>query len=237
MAGEKIRLAKDFRDLLRVFVAHEVRFLVVGAYALAVLGRPRATGDLECLGRADSQERRPHVRGARRFRCAIGDAAPVRPRSRGSGVSDRLAAAAYRRSDQHRRCHVRRGVVSTSPGGFRWRRGARDRPEGFPDQQASNRPAERPRRRRASFGAGSPAPEAATPNVTNGVVNVHGRTEALESPEPARRVRSCWNIAGMRAPDVTSPMIEPDTGAVVTQQREASVVHRTTRPQLTDRDG
>ncbi len=47
MAGEKIRLAKDFRDLLRVFVAHEVRFLVVGAYALAVLGRPRATGDLD----------------------------------------------------------------------------------------------------------------------------------------------------------------------------------------------
>jgi hypothetical protein len=47
MAGGKTRLAKDFRDLLRVFVAHDVRFLVVGAYALAVLGRPRATGDLD----------------------------------------------------------------------------------------------------------------------------------------------------------------------------------------------
>ncbi len=47
MAGRKIRLAEDFRDLLRVFVAREVRFLVVGAYALAVLGRPRATGDLD----------------------------------------------------------------------------------------------------------------------------------------------------------------------------------------------
>jgi hypothetical protein len=47
MAGGKIRLAKDFRDLLRVFVAYDVRFLVVGAYALAVLGRPRATGDLD----------------------------------------------------------------------------------------------------------------------------------------------------------------------------------------------
>lgn len=45
--GKKTRLAKDFRDLLRVFVAHDVRFLVVGAYALAVLGRPRATGDLD----------------------------------------------------------------------------------------------------------------------------------------------------------------------------------------------
>ena len=46
MAGGEIRLAKDFRDLLRVFAAPDVRFLVVGAYALAVLGRPRATADL-----------------------------------------------------------------------------------------------------------------------------------------------------------------------------------------------
>lgn len=37
----------DFLDLLRAFVAAEVRFLVVGAYALAVHGRPRATGDLD----------------------------------------------------------------------------------------------------------------------------------------------------------------------------------------------
>lgn len=47
MAGAKTRLAADFRDLLHAFVAHRVRFLVVGAYALAVLGRPRATGDLD----------------------------------------------------------------------------------------------------------------------------------------------------------------------------------------------
>jgi hypothetical protein len=47
MAGAKIDLARDFRDLLHAFVAREVRFLVVGAYALAVHGRPRATGDLD----------------------------------------------------------------------------------------------------------------------------------------------------------------------------------------------
>ncbi|MDP2318681.1 MAG: hypothetical protein Q8O42_04995 [Acidobacteriota bacterium] len=38
---------QDFLDLLRSFGAHSVRFLVVGAYALAVHGRPRATGDLD----------------------------------------------------------------------------------------------------------------------------------------------------------------------------------------------
>ncbi len=47
MGGEKIDVARDFRDLLRAFVDHDVRFLIVGAYALAVLGRPRATGDLD----------------------------------------------------------------------------------------------------------------------------------------------------------------------------------------------
>ena len=37
----------DFLDLLRAFVAADVRFLIVGAYALALHGRPRATGDLD----------------------------------------------------------------------------------------------------------------------------------------------------------------------------------------------
>jgi hypothetical protein len=36
----------DFVDLLRAFADADVRFLVVGAYALALHGRPRATGDL-----------------------------------------------------------------------------------------------------------------------------------------------------------------------------------------------
>ena len=37
----------DFLDLLRAFAAAQVRFLIVGAYALAHHGRPRATGDLD----------------------------------------------------------------------------------------------------------------------------------------------------------------------------------------------
>lgn len=33
----------DFVDLLRAFLAADVRFVVVGAYALAIHGRPAAT--------------------------------------------------------------------------------------------------------------------------------------------------------------------------------------------------
>ncbi len=38
---------RDFVDLLRAFIDADVRFLIVGAYALALHGRPRATGDLD----------------------------------------------------------------------------------------------------------------------------------------------------------------------------------------------
>jgi hypothetical protein len=37
----------DFRDLLAALLAHQVRFLIVGAHALAAHGVPRATGDLD----------------------------------------------------------------------------------------------------------------------------------------------------------------------------------------------
>ena len=37
----------DFRDLLAALVDREVRFLVVGAHALAAHGVPRVTGDLD----------------------------------------------------------------------------------------------------------------------------------------------------------------------------------------------
>jgi len=38
---------QDFLDLLRAFIDRNVRFLIVGAYALGVHGRPRATADLD----------------------------------------------------------------------------------------------------------------------------------------------------------------------------------------------
>jgi hypothetical protein len=37
----------DFADLLRAFVDADVRFLIVGAYALGAHGHVRATGDLD----------------------------------------------------------------------------------------------------------------------------------------------------------------------------------------------
>jgi hypothetical protein len=42
-----MHLDRDFREFVESFVAHEVRFLLVGGYALAAHGVPRATGDFD----------------------------------------------------------------------------------------------------------------------------------------------------------------------------------------------
>ena len=42
-----MEMSGDLLDLLREFLRADVRFLVVGAYAVGVHGRPRATKDLD----------------------------------------------------------------------------------------------------------------------------------------------------------------------------------------------
>lgn len=46
-------LSDDFRDLLVALADAEAEFVVVGGWAMAVHGRPRATEDLDVLVRAD----------------------------------------------------------------------------------------------------------------------------------------------------------------------------------------
>lgn len=53
----------DFRDILSAFIAEGVEFLLVGAYALAVHGVPRATGDIDLWVRP-TPENAARVRGA-----------------------------------------------------------------------------------------------------------------------------------------------------------------------------
>ncbi|MEX1218667.1 MAG: DUF6036 family nucleotidyltransferase [Acidimicrobiales bacterium] len=40
-------LNRDFQEFLKSFVQHDVRFLIIGGYALAVHGHPRYTKDLD----------------------------------------------------------------------------------------------------------------------------------------------------------------------------------------------
>ena len=42
-----IRLPKDFKELLQLLNSSQIEYLVVGGYAVALYGYPRATGDID----------------------------------------------------------------------------------------------------------------------------------------------------------------------------------------------
>ena len=45
----------DFKDLLGLFNAYKVKYMIVGGYALAYHGAPRYTGDIDIYVKPDSQ--------------------------------------------------------------------------------------------------------------------------------------------------------------------------------------
>lgn len=46
-----MEIQQDFKELLALFNAHKVEYIIVGAYALAFHGAPRFTGDIDILVR------------------------------------------------------------------------------------------------------------------------------------------------------------------------------------------
>jgi hypothetical protein len=60
-------LAEDYREFLRLLISHRVRFLVVGAHALAALGHPRYSDDLDVFVEATPANARRIVAALRAF--------------------------------------------------------------------------------------------------------------------------------------------------------------------------
>lgn len=60
-------LNPDFRDMLSALCGENVEFLIVGAYALAVHGLPRATGDMDVWIRSSDENVRRVWRAFARF--------------------------------------------------------------------------------------------------------------------------------------------------------------------------
>jgi len=50
-----MEMQPDFRELLALFNAHHVEYMIVGGYALALHGAPRFTGDLDVLVQPDPE--------------------------------------------------------------------------------------------------------------------------------------------------------------------------------------
>ena len=48
-----MEIQSDFKELLELFNSHEVEYLITGAYALALHGAPRYTGDIDLFVKPD----------------------------------------------------------------------------------------------------------------------------------------------------------------------------------------
>ena len=62
-----MEVQQDFRDLLALFNAHKVDYIIVGAHALAYHGAPRYTGDMDILVRPDPENARRIISALNEF--------------------------------------------------------------------------------------------------------------------------------------------------------------------------
>ena len=66
-------LNKDYREMLQCLLQEKVRFLLVGAYAVAVYGYPRATKDIDFFVRATPENAASLMNALRRFGAPMTD--------------------------------------------------------------------------------------------------------------------------------------------------------------------
>ena len=62
-----MEVQKDFKELLKLFNAHKVKYLIVGGYALAYHGAPRYTGDIDLFVKADIENALNILKALREF--------------------------------------------------------------------------------------------------------------------------------------------------------------------------
>lgn len=60
-------LNQDYKDILFLFIKHEVDFLLIGAYAMAVHGFPRATADIDIFIKPDGKNSKRIVNALTEF--------------------------------------------------------------------------------------------------------------------------------------------------------------------------
>jgi hypothetical protein len=69
-------LNKDYRDILQIFLKNEVKFLVVGAYAMGAYGYPRATSDIDLYVQASIQNSQKVYDSLVEFGAAVDELTP-----------------------------------------------------------------------------------------------------------------------------------------------------------------
>ncbi len=69
-------MPKDFKELLRAFNDHAVKYLVVGGYAFGVHAEPRATKDLDIFIRADEENSKAIFRALAQYGAPLAGLSP-----------------------------------------------------------------------------------------------------------------------------------------------------------------
>ena len=69
-------LNPDYKDMLSALSEEKAEFLIVGAYALAVYGLPRATGDIDLFVGTDPENSKKVYQALKRFGAPLADIQP-----------------------------------------------------------------------------------------------------------------------------------------------------------------
>ena len=67
---------QDYKDMLSALSEEKAKFLIVGAYALAVYGLPRATGDIDLLVGTDPGNSKKVYQALKRFGAPLANVKP-----------------------------------------------------------------------------------------------------------------------------------------------------------------
>lgn len=63
----KLEIHQDFKELIELFLSHQVEFMIIGGYAVAAHGRPRYTGDIDFYIRKSPENAKKTVRALHQF--------------------------------------------------------------------------------------------------------------------------------------------------------------------------
>ena len=95
------QLSPDFRDLLYELSAAEAHFLIVGGYAVALHGRPRATKDLDVWVEATKENAQRVMNALRAFGAPLHGLVERDLELPGIGLQIGVPAAAHRRAHRN----------------------------------------------------------------------------------------------------------------------------------------
>ncbi len=104
----------DFKELLSIFNAHNVKYLIVGGYAVSFYAQPRATKDIDLLIKTESDNARAVYEALQKFGAPLDGLTPDDFIDTNKFFPDGPSAACRRHPPRNRGHRVRSGLAKSS---------------------------------------------------------------------------------------------------------------------------